>query len=86
VDFPEPILLKGVPETDASLGSSQRLLAELSDLNVHLKVGTDYPLPWHLEFDKMVADDPWRFEKYVWAFLHWFTKASVSRKLLMAFC
>ena len=82
LDFAKPFELR---ETGSSVGSSPRLLDELLDLNQHLQVPENHPMPGSPGFASIIDGDPWETEKDVWAVLHWFARESVDRKLLLVF-
>jgi hypothetical protein len=86
IGFPSPVVLENVPDIESSVGSSVGLLAELEEVNLHLKMPEGYPEPGTLLFADLVERDPWNLEKYAWGVLHWFARKSVVHRLLLAFC
>lgn len=92
VDFKEPFVFQartydGEGTWDCYVGSSQRLLHELDELNKHLKMPGDYgDLGGFEPLSKVVDERPYGAECWVWAVLHWFARASVERNLLLEFC
>ncbi len=69
-----------------TIGSSQRLLAELDELNLSLKMKGDLGQLGQDQCRQMIEDDPWHNEKWVWATLHWLARESVERSLILEFC
>ena len=86
VDFERPAWVAGVGDTEPlwSVGSSQRLLAELDALNEHLGIPGDYgQLGGGEACSALVAGDPWATPKWVWCVLHWLARESVAQRLIL---
>jgi hypothetical protein len=86
VDFERPAWVAGVGDTEPlwSVGSSQRLLAELDALNEHLGIPGDYgQLGGGEACSALVAGDPWETHRWVWCVLHWLARESVAQRLIL---
>lgn len=92
LDFAVPLHFD-VPQSNGpgvwicDLGSSQALLRELDQLNIHLKMPGDYgDLGGYDQLSSLIENDEFGVEKWAWAVMHWLARVSVERSLLFEFC
>lgn len=88
IEFAEPVLLERrsfTLGTDGPVGSSQKLLSELDEINKYLNVVGDYGQVERGSVEQTIRDDPWASEKHAWSVLHWLARESIARHLILIF-
>jgi hypothetical protein len=89
IDFARPIAINKHSRSEHTMvGSSQRLLVELNELNAYLKVPdidlTDTKAYYDL-LERLLENDPWIYEKEAWMIFYMCAKESVLRNLIISF-
>jgi hypothetical protein len=89
IDFAQPIVINQHSRSEETMiGSSQRLLAELNELRIHLDVPdlsmTDINV-YSDVLNGLAEDDPWSYEKAAWMIFYICAKESICRNLLVYF-
>jgi hypothetical protein len=85
IDFPKPISInKDSRQEQTILGSSQRLLIELDEINAYLRLPSTLKLGTSA-FSKLLENDSWNYEKEAWMIFYWCAKESISQNLIMYF-
>jgi hypothetical protein len=89
LEFGEPLAVNQQTRADqAGIGSSQRLLMELNELNLHLQA-PEVEITDIQRYDRLlgeiVENDPWSYEKAAWMIIQLCAKESVTRNLIIGF-